>query len=179
ALALARLRPDISVRLIEGGPSLGGNHRWSWFASDLTAEGAALMGAFPAARWGGGYEVEFPHYRRHLPTAYHSLASADFAATLGRELAPGSILTGRPAASLDAGGVTLADGERIAARAVVDGRGFVPTGRLAGGWQVFLGRHLRLESEHGLTRPIIMDATVAQEGGYRFVYVLPLTADEL
>jgi lycopene beta-cyclase len=44
---------------------------------------------------------------------------------------------------------------------------------------VFLGRHIRTARAHGLEWPIVMDATVAQEGGYRFVYVLPLGADEL
>ena len=51
ALALRQRRPDKSVRLIEGGPALGGHHRWSWFESDLTLEGQALMDTFPAARW--------------------------------------------------------------------------------------------------------------------------------
>ncbi|MFX8875712.1 lycopene cyclase family protein, partial [Acinetobacter baumannii] len=31
ALALAKARPDLSLRLIERGPTLGGNHVWSVF----------------------------------------------------------------------------------------------------------------------------------------------------
>jgi len=179
ALALRRARPELAVRLFEAGPALGGNHRWSWFASDLSSEGEALMSAFPAAQWDAGYDVMFPGYARHLATPYRSLASADFAALLARELAPGTILTGRAATSLDAEGVTLAGGERIAARAVIDCRGFAPTPHLSGGWQVFVGRHLRTGAPHGIERATIMDATVEQAGGYRFVYALPLTAAEL
>ena len=41
------------------------------------------------------------------------------------------------------------------------------------GWQKFLGQQLRLEAAHGLARPVIMDATVDQKDGYRFVYLLP------
>jgi lycopene beta-cyclase len=179
ALALRRARPDLSLRLVEAGSSLGGNHRWSWFASDLSPEGEALMAAFPAARWDRGYDVCFPAYKRHLSTPYRSLASADFAAVLERELAPGSILAGTPVEALTRDGVTLAGGQRIAARAVIDCRGFAPTPHLFGGWQVFLGRHMRTATPHGIERPVIMDATVEQVGGYRFVYVLPLAADEL
>jgi lycopene beta-cyclase len=179
ALALRRARPDLAVRLIEAGADVGGNHRWSWFASDLTPEGEALMEAFPAARWDGGYDVAFPAYERHLSTPYRSLASADFAAALARELAPGTIITEQSVEALAPDGVTLAGGERIAARAVIDCRGFAPTPDLSGGWQVFLGRHMRTATPHGVERPVIMDATVAQLGGYRFVYVLPLGADEL
>jgi lycopene beta-cyclase len=179
AFALRRARPDISVRLIEAGPTLGGNHRWSWFASDLSPEGEALMAAFPTVRWDGGYDVAFPAYRRHLPTPYRSLASADFAAALARELDPETIVAGQTVEALAPDGVTLAGDARIVARTVIDCRGFAPTPHLFGGWQVFLGRHMRTAASHGVERPVIMDATVDQRGGYRFVYILPLAADEL
>jgi len=179
ALALARSRPDLVVRVIEGGEAAGGNHRWSWFASDLSPAGTALMDAFPQARWEEGYDVAFPARTRHLPTPYRSLASPDFAAALRAALPRGTLLTGRQAAALDGASVTLADGTRIAARTVIDARGFAPTPHLAGGWQVFMGRTLRCEHPHGLTRPTIMDARVEQLGGYRFVYVLPLGEHEL
>jgi lycopene beta-cyclase len=80
---------------------------------------------------------------------------------------------------VDQYGVTLEDGERIAAARVIDARGFVPGPHLQGGWQVFMGRHLRTTGPPGIERPIIMDAAVEQLGGYRFVYVLPLATDEL
>jgi len=179
ALALARLRPEVVVRLVEAGPAPGGNHRWSWFSSDLSGEGALLMARFRATRWDHGYDVGFPGHVRRLATPYNSLASEEFAAGLARELPAGTILTNRSAAALDAGGVTLGGGERIAARTVIDCREFRPTPHLAGGWQVFLGRRMRTSGPHGVERPVIMDATVAQEGGYRFLYVLPLGADEL
>src|SRR5690349_405542 len=82
ALALARARPDLAVRLIEEGDSLGGNHRWSWFASDLDRAGAELMQAFRSEQWNDGYEVAFPGLRRRLRTGYRSLASEHFAAVL-------------------------------------------------------------------------------------------------
>lgn len=185
ALALARHRPDVTVRLIEGGPSAGGNHRWSWFATDLDADGTALMQPFRKAQWDSGYEVRFPGYNRVLGTAYRSLASEDFASTLARELAPGTLLTGREVAALDAASVTLRDGTRITARNVIDARGFPATDALGGGWQVFMGRHLRTAGPHGIERPTIMDADVDQlaphgnGAAYRFVYVLPLAHDEL
>ncbi len=179
ALALRRARPGFALALIEAGPAIGGNHRWSWFAGDLDAAGEALLGSFRQTRWDGGYDVRFPDRARTLATGYNSLASSDFAAGLARELPEGSILTGRKVAALDADGVDLADGERLAARAVIDCRGLDQVGALTGGWQVFMGRHLRTARAHGLTRPIVMDAAVDQHDAYRFVYVLPLGIDEL
>lgn len=190
ALALAMHRPELSTRLVEAGPQLGGNHRWSWFASDLSPEGQALMAGFRKTEWDDGYHVRFPTYRRHLKTPYRSLASTDFAARLQRELPGDAMLTEREVASLDTQGVDLADGTRITARTVIDCRGFAPSTDLQGGWQVFMGRHLRTPQPHGVARPIIMDANVDQlaphgngpngnEGAYRFVYVLPLGAHDL
>jgi len=185
ALALAQSRPELAVRLVEAGERLGGNHRWSWFASDLSPEGKALMAPFRKTEWDDGYHVRFPKYRRHLETPYRSLSSDDFAAALERDLPEGTILTGRKVASLDVSGADLADGTRITARTVIDCRGFTPTDKLQGGWQVFMGRHVRTPQPHGVARPIIMDADVDQlaphgnGGAYRFVYVLPLGAHDL
>ncbi len=185
ALALARHRPDISVRLIESGAQPGGNHRWSWFASDLDTDGTELMARFRKAEWDDGYDVRFPAYRRRLSAGYRSLASEDFAASLERELADDTIMTGRQVAAVDAAGATLEDGTRITARSVIDCRGFAAGDQLHGGWQVFMGRHVRTAKPHGIARPIIMDAKVDQlapagnEGAYRFVYVLPLGLHDL
>jgi lycopene beta-cyclase len=38
---------------------------------------------------------------------------------------------------------------------------------------------VRTEKPHRVERPVVMDATVAQIGGYRFVYVLPLGSHEI
>ncbi|KLE34732.1 lycopene beta-cyclase CrtY [Aurantiacibacter luteus] len=185
ALALARHRPELSVRLMEGGPRIGGNHRWSWFASDLSADGEALLKGFRKAEWDAGYDVRFPARERTLATSYRSLASTDFAAALERELAPGTMLVGKEVAAIAADGVALRDGSRIGARTVIDARGFAATGDLTGGWQVFMGRHVRTSEPHGIERPVIMDACVDQlapwgnGGAYRFVYVLPLGAHEV
>ncbi|MFB0613770.1 lycopene beta-cyclase CrtY [Aurantiacibacter poecillastricola] len=185
ALALTRHRPELAIRLIEAGPEPGGNHRWSWFASDLSPRGSALMEGFHKAAWDEGYDIRFPAHERTLGTPYRSLASTDFAARLERDLPEGSILVNAPVAALDEAGVDLEDGRRITARCVIDCRGFAPTGHLEGGWQVFMGRHLRTPAPHGITRPTIMDASVEQHapygnsGAYRFVYVLPLGERDL
>ena len=179
ALALVRARPELAVRVLEAGAAPGGNHRWSWFESDLSRSGRALLDGFCPTRWDHGYEVFFPKFARTLRTPYRSLSSSEFAAGLEQALPAGTIRTGAAAAVLDRDGVTLASGERLAARAVIDCRGFEPTPHLAGGWQVFMGRHVRAAAPHGVERPIIMDAEVDQLGGFRFVYVLPLSADEI
>lgn len=185
ALAIHRAHPDWRLQLIERDGVLGGNHRWSWFSSDLSPAGEALLEPFRQVHWDKGYDVTFPRLRRTLDAGYRSLASEDFDHALQRLLPPEAIRLNTAVAALDAEGVTLESGERIPARAVIDCRSFQPSAHLLGGWQVFMGRHIRLPDPHGLERPVIMDATVTQSApagngaAYRFVYVLPLAAAEV
>ncbi|MCX9147296.1 lycopene beta-cyclase CrtY [Erythrobacter sp. WG] len=185
ALALHRQVPGSRFVLIEAGRTLGGHHRWSWFETDIRPGARALMAGFTLNGWDEGYDIAFPGLARTLPTAYRSLASAEFHRALMDELPAERVMLETKAEALDAGGVTLADGTRIAARRVIDCRPFKPSEALAGGWQVFLGQHFRCDKPHGLTRPVIMDAEVDQVAphgngeAYRFVYVLPLSQDEV
>jgi lycopene beta-cyclase len=185
ALALHRHAPGCRFLVIEAGRTLGGHHRWSWFETDIAPAARPLMAGFHLNGWDEGYDIAFPALARTLPTAYRSLASAEFHRALSAELPPERVMLETKAASLDAGGVTLADGTRIAARRVIDCRPFRSSKHLGGGWQVFLGQHFKCERAHGLTRPTIMDASVDQVApygngeAYRFVYVLPLSEDEV
>jgi lycopene beta-cyclase len=185
ALALHRHAPGCRFLVIEAGRTLGGHHRWSWFDTDIPQRDRALMTGFDLKGWDQGYDIAFPGLSRTLPTAYRSLASAEFHRALMAELPGERVMLETKAARLDAGGVTLADGTRLEARRVIDCRPFKPSRHLAGGWQVFVGQHFRCEKPHGLTRPIIMDASVDQLAphgngeAYRFVYVLPLSEDEV
>ncbi|WP_052135036.1 lycopene beta-cyclase CrtY [Sphingomonas sp. 37zxx] len=178
ALALARLRPELRVVVIERGDQLGGNHVWSFFATDLPEGGTALVEPLIAARW-DDYEVRFPIGRRHLPTPYHSITSARLDSVVRNALPADAVLCGCEIADVTANHITLGDGRTIAAGAVIDARGSAGLPHMAGGWQKFLGQLIRTSTPHGLERPIVMDGTVAQHDGYRFVYCLPFSVNEV
>jgi len=177
AWRLRTQRPELRILLLEQDDHLGGNHTWSFHASDLSNAERAWLAPLVSWRW-PGYDVIFPEFRRTLDGGYCSILSDDFARVL--EPALGTALrTGTRIASLHPTRVELANGEILHARAVIDGRGPAPTPDLALGYQTFLGQELQLKAPHGLDAPIIMDAGVAQQGGYRFVYVLPFGPDRL
>ncbi len=178
ALALARLRPELRLLVIEKAGHFGGNHVWSCFESDVAPENAWLVEPLIAARW-DGYDVHFPGHARTLDTGYWSLTSAKLDAALRSTLPPEALLTGADVRSTSRAMVTLVDGQAIRAGAVIDARGAATLPGMAGGWQTFLGQTLQLSAPHGLTRPVVMDARVAQIDGYRFVYCLPFGPTEL
>jgi lycopene beta-cyclase len=178
ALALRQRRPDLAVTIVEREPTLGGNHIWSFFDSDIAFENRALVEPLISHRW-EGHDVAFPRLRRTLKGIYNSIESERLDAVVRAALPPEAICTGKDAIELDPDGVTLADGRRIVAHGVIDARGFADRSALDLGWQKFVGRLLRLSQPHGLERPVIMDATVDQTLGYRFVYLLPFDSHRL
>lgn len=174
ALALARRRPDLDVRLIEPGP-IGGNHIWSFFDADIAASDRWLVEPLIRHRW-DGYDVAFPAFDRRLPMAYNSITGEALAEAVSAVL-PTDRRIVRAAILLAPQSVTFDDGSRIEARHVLDARGIGDLAGIKCGWQIFVGQALRVEGGHGLAQPVVMDATVEQLGGYRFVYCLPFDAE--
>ena len=171
---LAIDRPEMRVVVVERDGRLGGKHTWSFFDGDVSAEDRAWLEPATPHRWPDGYEVYFPGLSRVLKTPYNSLTSE----RLHEAVAPllGDRLIAGEAVHVGPDSVTLADQTVLCARGVIDARGPSPTPHLDLGWQLFVGRTVRLTQPHGLTRPTIMDATVAQGDAYRFVYLLPFDA---
>jgi lycopene beta-cyclase len=177
AWRLRTTRPSLRILLLEQADSIGGNHTWSFHDSDLDAAQRQWLAPLVSARW-PDYDVIFPEHARKLDGGYASIFSADFARVIEAALGP-ALRLAAGIADLTPTTVRLAGGEVLHAGAVIDGRGPRATGRLALGYQTFLGQEVRLAAPHGLTSPVIMDASVAQQGGYRFVYVLPFAPDRV
>ena len=170
-------RPALRILMLEQNDHIGGNHTWSFHDSDLDAAQRNWIAPLVSHRW-PRYDVAFPQLKRTLEGAYASIESNDFARVLEPVLGT-TLRTGVCIASLTPTSVQLADGQLLRAHAVIDGRGMRASSHLALGYQTFLGQEVRLAAPHGLTAPTIMDASVAQQGGYRFVYLLPFGPDRI
>ncbi len=175
AKRLREKRGDVRVAVVERGPALGGNHTWSFHSGDLPPTLSAWVEPLAAYRW-PRQQVRFPSHRRTLETGYRSIVSERLHADVAPKLGP-DLFVNAGAAEIGAAHVTLDDGRTLAARAVIDARGQRASSALTLGYQKFLGQEIAFSAPHGLVDPIIMDATISQSDGYRFIYVLPFTED--
>lgn len=174
ALRLAERRPQVPFLLLEGGECFGGDHTWSFFDSDVPITSRDLITALRPVRW-SRHKVHFAAREREFSVAYNSIHSASLDQLVKSRLSPSSYRLGARALRLEADSVTLATGEVIPARAVIDARG--PQGPMPGlelGWQKFVGIEFAAQAPDQ-DCATIMDTTVPQIDGYRFVYVLPMS----
>lgn len=174
------VNPDLQVEVIEASGSIGGDHTWSFNLTDVAEELRDWIEPFIAYRW-DSYDVKFPKRKRTLDITYCTGNSETLRACVQPHIDSGRlrVLLNAPVETLTPDHVILETGEKLDATCVLDARGFEPNDDVFLGYQKFVGHVIKTKEPHGVERPIIMDATVPQLGGYRFVYCLPYSDTEL
>lgn len=175
ALRLSRLQPKLRILLVESDETLGGNHTWCFHEDDVTSSQMQWLAPLIVHQW-DHYSVHFPGRSRTLDSGYFAITSERFHNVVRAELGLRARLQTR-VLSITPKRVSLVDGQVLTAHCVIDGRGVQSSPYMSLGYQKFLGQEIRLGSAHGLKGPVLMDARVPQQDGYRFIYVLPLQAD--
>ena len=170
ALRVADADPDARISIVEAGPALCGNHTWSFHADDLSAAQHEFIAPVVRHHW-RAQEVRFPSYRRQLRAGYFSISSDALREHMHQSNV--NILTDTRVTDMGPNFIEVANGERLDCSAVIDGRGQARADGLVLGFQKFFGREVQTTQAHGITHPVIMDATVSQADGYRFIYLLP------
>jgi lycopene beta-cyclase len=180
ALALADQGRGPGTTLIESGGALGGDagHTWSCHESDLDDDVCGLVMPLVAHRWPKQI-VRFPGRERRLDTGYLTVTGERFARLARERLESAGARVMLDAHAIDIGErhVRLANGHVIEGDIVLDARGpephAVPGSR--GGFQKFVGLEVALKEDGPWQLPVVMDASVEQNEGFRFVYVLPFS----
>ena len=122
ALALAEMRPALDVRLIEGGETIGGNHLWSFFTSDIGPGDQWIVEPLICHRW-EAHTIAFPGHSRTLRAGYRSIESRRLDAVVRARLPERAVMLGRKVLAVSPKAVVLANGDRIEAKGVIDTRG--------------------------------------------------------
>ena len=182
ALALCSERPELRVAIVEASPRIGGNHLWSFHAEDAPRPIPDWLAPTIAFRW-DRYEVRFPNGTRVLESPYQTLTSTKLHDTLVSRFSRSDdhdLYLGRQVMSCTDHHATLDDGTELEASLILDGRGMQADAAAQGcGFQKFYGMELILSNDHDYAHPVLMDATVEQTWGFRFLYLLPFSPRRL
>lgn len=161
ALATLAHRPRTRIAILERERRLGGNHLWSFHDGDVPEQARDIIAPLVVHRW-SGWDVAFPGLRRSFDIPYASITSERL-----HEVVSNRVEVVHGDAELRDGGVVVG-GRELESDVVIDARG--PTAMASCGYQKFVGLELEIEPP---ARPMLMDATVEQTDGFRFLYVLP------
>lgn len=180
-LALLDAQPEARIAIVERESKLGGNHTWCFHGRDVSPREQRWVEPLVVQRW-RGYEVRFPRRTRRVASPYACVTSERLHEVLTGRLATRDgcrLVLGQAAAQVEPDRVTLEGGEQLKASVVVDARGpSLSAHDGAQGFQKFVGLELQVEALASMEHePILMDACLPQSDGFRFMYVLPLTAD--
>ena len=174
------VHPELTVLVIEASDKIAGDHTWSFNRSDIIAPCQDWIEPFIAYQW-DKYDVKFPKRERQLEIPYCTGNSETLRKCVQPHIESGrlKVMLKTRVTEMTAETVTLPEGTQLTAKCVLDASGFKPNDKKVLGYQKFVGRTIKTKKPHGLKYPIIMDATVEQLGGYRFVYCLPFTEHEI
>jgi len=171
ALRLKQLHPELSVAVFEREDKLGGEHTWSFHDSDIAPELNEWLAPLVTSKW-EKQTVSFPAYKRELTTPYRSVTSHNLHEVVSKACAD-DIQISAPINFVTPHQLGFDDGKIVDAKAVIDCRGDRKNPHMILGFQKFVGLECVFETPHHVQAPVIMDATVSQKDGYRFIYLLP------
>ncbi|MFD2647095.1 lycopene beta-cyclase CrtY [Devosia albogilva] len=167
------LHSNDRVLILEAAPEPFGEHTWSFHLHDVGEDDLPWLIPMMAYQW-PGQAVRFRNYRRDLSSGYATLTSASVRESM-KQLRNVEIRCGVRVESVGSDRVWLSNGETLDANCVIDARGYRSSSALVLGYQKFVGLEVETSAPHGVHNPVIMDASVDQHDGYRFVYLLPFS----
>lgn len=166
AYYLQHYHPHVNFKLHEKNDRLGGDHTWSFHQTDLDQKDFNFLRPLISYSW-DKQTVLFPKRKRTLSIAYHTILSEDFHQKL-TQLIPENKLVFKSNVEIE---------NFPKDSLIIDCRNQFSVAEK--GHQHFVGLDVSLEEPHNISYPIIMDATVDQTDGYRFIYYLPFTSNRI
>ncbi|MCS7075994.1 MAG: lycopene beta-cyclase CrtY [Bacteroidia bacterium] len=177
---------DKPILIIEQNDHLCGNHTWSFNQTDILIPAWNTLYPLIDASW-KEYQVKFPKIERTVSIPYHTLFSNSLSAKIqfyANKNPLLHILTGQKATILQRGSIQsnpviiTQDKKEYSAEWIIQSTG-QNTIDSDTAYQKFVGIEVSLKSDANLSNPIVMDATVPQKDGFRFMYILPFTPTNL
>ncbi len=180
ALSVLAHQPNAKLVLIERDGALGGNHTWCLHEGDVPPAAWDWLEPLVMKRW-GAHDVIFPGHRRRMSQMYSAITSKRLDQVVRGRIgnAPNARVMTATALAVEAKSVTLENGTRVGGTLVIDARGPDRLRNDSKHFQKFVGLELLVEPTSAPEVPVLMDATVEQLDGFRFMYLLPFSQNRV
>ncbi|MDQ8756715.1 lycopene beta-cyclase CrtY [Sphingosinicella sp. LHD-64] len=178
ALAMARLRPDVPILIVEERDTFGGSRERLLFDVELATDEAELVAPLAARRWPGFY-VAFPGFSRKLKGDLMAFGAAALHRAMIETLQPDQYRLGTKVVAVREDALVLDGGETIKAEGAIDARGAANLSMLELLYETRLERDCRMAAPHKVDRPVLVDATGEPVDGLGFTQCIPLAPDRL
>lgn len=178
ALALARLRPEVPLLLVEENETFGGAGFHPFFPVELDPPAMDLLSAIEGQTWPGFY-LAFPGMTRNLKGAVAGFEPDTLHRAMVAVLKPDQYRLGTKIVAVREDALVLDGGETIKAEGALDARGAANLSMLDLLYETRVERLIRTRAPHKLDRPLLVDATIEQNLGFSFIQAFPLSDDRL
>ena len=178
ALAMARLRPEVPLMIVEERDRFGGDGFHPLFEAELDEGERALAAMLAEQAWPGFY-IAFPELGRKLKAPLLGFGADALHRALVATLRPDQYRLGTRIVAVRPDALELDGGETIRAEGAIDARGAANLSMLDLLYETRVERVVRLKAPHRLDRPLLADATVEQAIGFGFVQAFPIDDERL
>ena len=178
ALAMARLRPEVPLLIVEEQDRFGGERARVLFDAEFEPAEIDLISPVAAHLWPGFY-VAFPGFSRKLKADLRAFGPDALHDAMIAALRPEQYRLGTKVVAVREDALVLDGGETIKADGAIDARGAANLSMLDLLYETRLERDYRMDGPHKVDRPVLVDATGEATDGLGFVQCLPLTADRM
>src|SRR5688572_12489380 len=178
ALAMARLRPEVPLLIVEEGERFGGHCFHHLFVDEVDLAERALLAAIPGHRWPGFY-LAFPGLNRNLKGEIGGFEPEALHKAMVDTLRPDQYRLGTRVVAVRDDALVLDGGETIKAEGALDARGAANLSMLDLLYETRVERQIRTVAPHRLDRPLLIDATIEQSFGFSFIQAFPIGDDRM
>lgn len=178
ALALAKLRPDVPLLIVEEQERFGGDRYRFLFQAELAARGRALIEPLIEQSWPGFY-VAFPDKARNLKAPLVGFSAGALHQAMVEALEPNQYRLGTRIDAVREDALVLEGGETVRAQGAIDARGAANLSMLDLLFEARIERLIRLDAPHGLERPVLIDAAFDQGAGLSYAQAFPVDQHRL
>ncbi len=174
-LGLRLFEKGEDVIIVEARSSLDTNKTWSFHKTDLSTQDLEWISPFISKQW-SQYEVRFPSYSRRIDAAYCTIKAEDFVKKFVEKFPVEQIYFGAPVTRVELHAAHT-EGFEFVGEHIIDARGEKSAEEC--GYQKFVGWECHFSEGHGLDSPVLMDVQVQQKEGFRFLYCLPWSSQDI